>query len=155
MTRLLWLAALLLCLLAVLAKAQSAPTNCTFPTTVDSFRTFHPGEVIPSADENKQSCILDKLMRRQLRTRPQEKLCQSAVTLGPSVRQMVTLTTTQTFSGLETVLPQPPIDAAISPPAVIVDGLDPATGTSIKLWLFNRDADRTRTVQACVSVERP
>ena len=150
------LAAGVLLALAALAHAYLTvvPSNCTYPTTIDALVTFKPGEVIPSANWNQMSCILDKLMRWVKSIPAQEKLCASPTTLAASVRQSVTLTAAAPFVGSEVVLPQMPVDS-IDPPAVALDGIDAPSSSSVRVWLFNRDADRSRTVTLCATVVRP
>lgn len=146
--------ALLLGALAAHAFINATPTNCTFPAQIDTFVTYQPGEIIPSATWNKMECILDKLMRRMKALPAQEKVCSVNTVVPASVRQIIELTAAAPFVGTELVLPQMPIDT-IDPPGVALDGIDQPIGSSVAVWVFNRDADRDRTVKVCATVIRP
>lgn len=133
------------------AGAQSLPTNCTFPQAVDQLASVQPGDQLTSAMFNQMRCVLNRLQTRSLESGAGELAC-GAVTLPPGSRSLVTLTMPSAVPANAAVQVTPRDDAA---PGMLTAEAQAPSGASVPVWVWNHDADTSRSGVVCAHVVRP
>jgi hypothetical protein len=128
------------------------PTTCSFPPTLDTFQKVAPQDKWNAADHNRILCALNSLERRSKQGGVLETVCAD-VTVPASTRQLVSLGLASTVAGTETVFPT--VRDTVNPSRLEADGWQGIGGTTVSIWVFNRDGTNARSGRACVGVLRP
>lgn len=134
------------------AAFGAEPTTCSFPPTLDSFQKVAPQDKWNAADHNRILCALNSLERRSKQGGVLETVCAD-VTVPASTRQLVSLGLASSVTGTETVFPT--VKDTVNPSRLEADGWQGIGGTTVSIWIFNRDGTNARSGRACAGVVRP
>lgn len=131
----------------------SPAAGCNYPSSVDTYLGYLPGDRLINTEVNKWLCTINALQALLGATGSVGELgvrtCQE-ISVDAGARKSFTLTLPATLLGTEMVLPAVADD--VSPPRLDPDGVEDISGDDAIVWVFNRDADATRTGRLCVHV---
>lgn len=143
--------------------SSSVPAaGCTYPTALDVFSTYLPGDRLINTEVNRLQCTVNALQER-LGTDGGGPGGGPGSGIGPVVcgslalqageRKLWSLTAPSTLAGTEAIFASV-IDTTV-PARVTMDGVQSRTGTTVSGWAFNRDAASSRTVTVCAHILAP
>lgn len=140
---------LLLAVISSLATPAAAQqSSCTYLTPAGTLRAAGPSDrALPFI--NQTQCVLGEVRSQLLDMAAAEIACSEA-TIPASTQQTISLTTAETLAGTETIVP----GVEDSTGSVTPVGISSASGTSIVVTAFNRDAGADHTVKVCVQISR-
>jgi len=134
-----------------LARA-STPITCTWPGSPDNFQAVVRGNELTPELWNQVMCAINKLEEQvsTLLSAPAVPQACQADTWQPAERKAVTLTYSTSFTGSEPVYAT--VISQSSPSFLVVDGVEPPSGSSVQVWIFNHDAQLSQTGTVCARV---
>lgn len=145
------LAVALVLLLPLPASVEGAGSACSYLTPAGSLRPAGAGDRA-LLWINQLVCVLAEVRERQDATLPSEVACV-AVTVPASTRQVVSLPTATAMTGSETILPS--LRDSTAPSLTEAPTIVSASGTTVQLAVFNRDAGADHAVNVCAHIVRP
>lgn len=127
------------------------PAGCTYPSAPDNFAAVAPGQNLTSAMFNRILCALNAIEAELAggAAKVAEQRCMP-VTVAAGARVLVDVPMTRSMVGTEPVFGEV-VDGA-SPSRLVADGVQSRSGSLVRGWVWNRDADAARSGQYCVEV---
>ena len=125
------------------------PTSCQFPAQLDQFESVAPGTHWTAVMHNQLLCAINELETYVLNLQAGGQAKCLAVSLAAAERKRITVSLDHPVTGSEAVF----ISAREADSAWLdASGIEEVSGSAVVLWVFNHDAQATRTGIACVHV---
>jgi hypothetical protein len=138
-------------LVVVYAARELPADDCTWPNPVDVIARVQSGTVVKPT-WNQVICVLNRVASKVARTPAANVVC-SSVSIGPGVRQSVTLALAFPLLGNEAITLAAQDQAMLG--LLQADPTYKMATNSITGWVWNRDAVNIRTGNFCAVVTRP
>ena len=144
-------AAALLAVLVVSAARGDVPVSCTWPAAADNFQAVAGKDWWTATHHNKLLCAINRLQAWVLSVGQLETVCANT-TVPAATRQLVSLplsaSITASAPAFGTV-----IDTT-NPSRLEINGVQSVSGTTVAVWVFNRDGAAARSGKVCAMVRR-
>lgn len=129
----------------------AVPVTCTFPATPDNFETVAGKDWWTAVHHNRLLCAINRLQAWVLSVGQLETVC-STTTVAAATRQLVNLPLSASITASSPAFGT--VIDTTSPSRLEVDGVQSVSGTTVAVWVFNRDAGAARSGKVCAMVRR-